>query len=63
MGYDRIPTGGRQAEVEEDEDGTVQEGPVVMHLLDHLLQKDYEIRIILEEVKVCRLDLLKFRLR
>ncbi|KAF5349794.1 hypothetical protein D9758_010183 [Tetrapyrgos nigripes] len=55
MGFDEIPTGGRHADPEEDEDGTVQEGPVVIHLLDHLLTKDYDLRITLEEVKVGRL--------
>ncbi|THV06330.1 kinase-like protein [Dendrothele bispora CBS 962.96] len=53
MGYDRIPTGGRHPSMDEDEDGTIQEGPVVMHLLDHFLKKDYWLRITLDEVKVC----------
>ncbi|KAK7466240.1 hypothetical protein VKT23_004968 [Stygiomarasmius scandens] len=51
MGYDRIPTGGRHPTVEEDENGALLEGPVVMHLLDHLLQKNYLVRITLDEVK------------
>jgi SNF1-activating kinase 1 len=49
MGSDRIPTGGRHPIAEDTE------GAMVLHLLDHFLEKDIKLRITLEEVKVCTL--------
>ena len=46
MGYDRIPTGGRHP-------NPSLEGAGVINLLDRFLQKDYHVRITLDEVKVC----------
>lgn len=46
MAFDQVPTGGRHP-VREDADGAI-----VIHLLDHLLEKDMKLRITLEEVKV-----------
>ena len=46
MGYDRIPTGGRHP-------NPSLEGASVINLLDRFLQKDYHVRITLDEVKVC----------
>lgn len=46
MGSDRIPTGGRHPIAEDTE------GAMVLHLLDHFLEKDVKLRITLEEVKV-----------
>jgi SNF1-activating kinase 1 len=46
MGSDRIPTGGRHPIAEDTE------GAIVLHLLDHFLEKDVKLRITLEEVKV-----------
>ncbi|KAF8072231.1 kinase-like domain-containing protein [Lyophyllum atratum] len=45
MGSDRLPTGGRNPI------GEATEGALVVHLLDHLLKKDVEARITLDEVK------------
>lgn len=47
MGYDRIETGGRK-----HDDDDESEGAVVMRLLDRLLEKDCSKRITLEEIKV-----------
>jgi serine/threonine protein kinase len=47
MGFDRILTGGRTPK---DDDS---EGSMVIHLLDHFLDKDVLQRITLDEVKVC----------
>ncbi|KAF8895971.1 kinase-like domain-containing protein [Infundibulicybe gibba] len=47
MGFDQIPTGGRHPANENSE------GFIVIHLLDHFLEKDMRLRITLEEVKVC----------
>lgn len=44
MGYDKIPTGGRHPDPD-------CEGAGIIRLLDHFLQKDYKIRITLEQVK------------
>ncbi|KAF8150112.1 kinase-like domain-containing protein [Crassisporium funariophilum] len=44
MGYDRIRTGGRHPDPN-------REGSIIIHLLDHFLQKDYNLRITLDEVK------------
>jgi serine/threonine protein kinase len=46
MGSDQIPTGGRHPVSEKTEGG------MVLHLLDHFLEKDVKLRITLEEVKV-----------
>ena len=46
MGSDRIPTGGRHPIAEDTE------GAMVLHLLDHFLEKDVKLRITLQEVKV-----------
>jgi [calcium/calmodulin-dependent protein kinase] kinase len=46
MGSDQIPTGGRHPDSEDTEGG------MVLHLLDHFLEKDVKLRITLEEVKV-----------
>jgi len=46
MGFDRIPTGGRRPIAEDTE------GAIVLHLLDHFLEKDVKFRITLKEVKV-----------
>ena len=45
MGYDRVPTGGREPHPD-------SEGASIIHLLDHFLQKDQKRRITLDEVKV-----------
>ncbi|KIM40661.1 hypothetical protein M413DRAFT_165880 [Hebeloma cylindrosporum] len=45
MGYDRIPTGGRHPDPS-------SEGASIINLLDRFLQKDYNVRITLNEVKV-----------
>ena len=45
MGYDKISTGGRYP----DQDC---EGASIMGLLDRFLQKDFKIRITLDQVKV-----------
>ena len=45
MGYDRIPTGGRHPKPS-------SEGASTINLLDRFLQKDYHVRITLDEVKV-----------
>lgn len=45
MGYDKIPTGGRHPDPD-------CEGASIIHLLDRFLQKDYKIRITLDQVKV-----------
>lgn len=51
MGIDKVVTGGRHPEEAAVDNGEL--GPVVIHLLDHLLQKDVDLRITLDEVKVC----------
>lgn len=48
MGYNRVPTGGRHPDDEETEGG------MVIHLLDHCLTKDPQMRITLSEVKRSR---------
>ncbi|KAJ4477531.1 kinase-like domain-containing protein, partial [Lentinula aciculospora] len=48
MGWDSVLTGGQNAR----EGRGSREGALVMHLLDHFLQKDLERRITLEEVKM-----------
>lgn len=51
MGYDRMPTGGRHP-------NPSSEGASIINLLDRFLQKDYHVRITLDEVKVrlpCRI--------
>ncbi|PFH46193.1 hypothetical protein AMATHDRAFT_77777 [Amanita thiersii Skay4041] len=45
MGFDRLPAGGRYPQ---DDDS---EGSLVVHLLDHFLQKEVGLRITLDEVK------------
>ncbi|KAF5374043.1 hypothetical protein D9757_010051 [Collybiopsis confluens] len=55
MGRDGVRTGGRHPKEQSDSEGDNahgREGVLVMHLLDHLLQKDLETRITLEEVKM-----------
>jgi [calcium/calmodulin-dependent protein kinase] kinase len=56
MGYDKISTGGRHP----DQDS---EGASVIGLLDRFLQKDYKIRITLDQVKVCILNKLLISVR
>ena len=58
MGYDKIPTGGRHPD-------PACEGASIMGLLDHFLQKDYKIRITLDQVKVHILSklLISFRMK
>ncbi|KAJ3805834.1 kinase-like domain-containing protein, partial [Lentinula aff. lateritia] len=57
MGWDCVLTGGQKAregqwnEQKGEPEGS-KEGALVMHLLDHFLQKDLERRITLEEVKM-----------
>jgi serine/threonine protein kinase len=46
MGSDQIPTGGRYPADEESDGG------IVMHLLEHCLEKDPKLRITLDEMKV-----------
>lgn len=45
MGSDNISTGGRHSTADDTE------GAIVIHLLDHFLEKDVRLRITLEEVK------------
>ncbi|KAJ3882084.1 kinase-like domain-containing protein, partial [Lentinula edodes] len=57
MGWDGVLTGGQKAREGQwnDQKGKPEgskEGALVMHLLDHFLQKDLERRITLEEVKM-----------
>jgi SNF1-activating kinase 1 len=57
MGLDRIPTGGRYpatppVRTRSGKEVPQAEGPLVMRLLDSLLQKDAKERIVLSEVKV-----------
>ncbi|KAF8972145.1 kinase-like domain-containing protein [Flammula alnicola] len=44
IGYDRMPSGGRHP-------NTKSEGASIINLLDRFLQKDYHVRITLDEVK------------
>jgi [calcium/calmodulin-dependent protein kinase] kinase len=46
MGYDRMPSGGRHP-------NPSSEGASTINLLDRFLQKDYHVRITLDDVKVC----------
>lgn len=46
MGSDNVSTGGRHSTADDTE------GAIVIHLLDHFLEKDVRLRITLEEVKV-----------
>jgi SNF1-activating kinase 1 len=58
MGYDKIPTGGRHPD-------TDCEGASIIGLLDRFLQKDFKVRITLDQVKVRTLTRLlsSFRMR
>jgi len=55
MGYDRIPTGGRYP-------NPSSEGASIINLLDRFLQKDYHVRITLDDVKVSFIMLHSFLL-